>query len=297
MATQREIKKRIHSVSSTKKITRTMEMISTSKMKKMSDRLNVTRPYGEKLERLIFNLQETDLSEITGTLLNETPDPSKILVVMITGNRGLCGGYNTNVINNTIAFRKKTVFEEDKDVFFHIIGQKGLNYFRFMNIDVLKAEKNKEDKITFDQAGKLGSELIESFESGEYHEVYVSYTKVLSSASSAPSIYKLLPVTPENIQAVIGDEHKPEFMSQYILEPGPERIIKSLLPLYVKVKLYISLLESGLAEQSARRVSMKNATDAATDMVSELTIKYNRARQAKITNEIAEIVGGAAALK
>lgn len=295
MATQREIRKRIKSVASTKKITKTMEMISTSKMKKMQVRFGASKPFAQRLENIIYNLQKMDFSEQTENLFKPRPDSKKSLIIVITGNRGLCGGYNTNVIESTLRFREDLINQENKDVQLQVIGQKGINFFKFTNLPLFRSEKNAEDKVTFDQAGKLATDLIESFINGDIDEVYVSYTKVFSSSTYKPAIIKLLPDVINEDEKII-DEEKPGFTSTYIFEPEPEKILASIVPLYVKVKLYLCLLESGYAEQSARRVAMKNATDAATDMVKDLTVKYNRARQAKITNEIAEIVGGASAL-
>ena len=294
MATQRDIRKRIQSVSNTRKITRTMEMVATAKMKKMSDRLQMSQPYSEKLNRIILHLRESGLENIIDPLIQERPDPRRILVMMITGNRGLCGGFNINVIENTMSFKERLTIEEGREVLLYVIGKKAINHMRFIDEPMYKSLPNFEDKLTFDDAALLGNELIELFVSGEVDEVYVSYTQVVTTASQKPVISRLLPIVPERTDV---DEVMPEFYVQYIFEPNPFRIFSSLLPLYIKVKLYLYQLESGYSEQFARRVAMKNATDAATEMIRELTISYNRARQDKITKEIAEIVGGAAALE
>jgi F-type H+-transporting ATPase subunit gamma len=294
VATQRDIRKRIQSVSNTKKITRTMEMVATAKMKKMSDRLQMSQPYSEKLNKIILHLRESGLENIIDPLIQERPDPRRILVLMITGNRGLCGGFNINVIENTMSFKERLAIEEGREVLLYVIGKKAINHFRFINEPMYKSLPNFEDKLTFDDAALLGNELIELFVSGEIDEVYVSYTQAVTTASQKPAITRLLPIVPDRRDV---DEAMPEFYVQYIFEPNPFKIFSSLLPLYIKVKLYLYQLESGYSEQFARRVAMKNATDAATEMIRELTISYNRARQDKITKEIAEIVGGSAALE
>jgi F-type H+-transporting ATPase subunit gamma len=293
VATQREIKKRIVSVSSTKKITKTMEMVSTSKMKKMQDRLLKTQPYSQKIDTMIAHIQETAVDDLYDPLLLERPNPSRVMLISITGNRGLCGGYNTNVIDETIKFKKKLSIEEGKEVLLYVMGKKGINYFKFAKETMYKSMPNPEDKISFADAVAFGEELINQFVSGEVDEVYVAYTRIVSSASQKPAIIRLLPISTEQHEII---DKGSEFKRDYVFEPNPYEVLSSLLPLYVKVKLYTCILESGFSEQFARRVAMKNATDAATDMVRELTIKYNRVRQAKITNEIAEIVGGASAL-
>jgi F-type H+-transporting ATPase subunit gamma len=297
LATQREIRKRIKSVSSTKKITKTMEMISTSKMKKMQTRLSNSKPYEKKLEQVISAILDSGVPITDDSLLKKSKIVTKKLILMITGNRGLCGGYNTNVIDNTLSFKDQLTIEEDAQVMVQVIGKKGIGYFKFINLPMHKFEINPEDKLTFKDAEKLGSELIDLFKNEMVNEIYISYTKVLSSASYKPTIYRLLPLSVEDIDKNISGKETRKSRTRYIFEPDPNEMLASFLPLYINLKLYTNLLESGYAEQNARRAAMKNATDAANDMVRNLTIKYNRARQGKITNEIAEIVGGAAALE
>jgi len=293
VATQREIKKRIESVKSTKKITKTMEMVSTAKMKKMQGRLLMSQPFVQKLNQVIANLRNSGVENIYDPLMQEWPESKRTLVFTVTGNRGLCGGFNNNVINNTIAFKKRLEIEEGRDVQIYAIGKKAIGYFNFTGQPMYKSSLNMEDKVSFAEAAKIAQELINLYEYGEAHEVYLSYTKVVSASSQKPVIVQLLPIKPERVGV---EDVGPEFTPQYIFEPNPYRIFSSLLPLYVKAQVFLALLESNFSEQFARRVSMKNATDAATDMIRDLTITYNRARQAKITTEIAEIVGGAAAL-
>jgi len=294
VATQREILKRINSVKNTQKITRTMEMVSTAKMKKMQDRIVMSKPYAEKLETIIEHLRQTGVEDVFDPLMQERPDPNRILILMITGNRGLCGGFNTRIIENTIGFKSKLTIEEGKEVLVYSIGKKGTNYLRFIKEPMFKSVLNPEDKFKFDDASKLGEELINLFVTGEVDEVYVSYTKIMTRSTQKAVISRLLPLKPEGgaIQ-----ESVEEFHVEYIFEPNPYKIFSSLLPLYIKMKLYTAVLETGFSENFARRVAMKNATDAAKEMVRDLTITYNRVRQAKITKEISEIVGGAAALE
>lgn len=294
MANQRDIKNRISSIKNTRKITSTMEMVSTAKMKKMQQRLEKSMPYDSKINQIIANLMTSGVSSSQNPLFREVSDPSRILILSITGNRGLCGSFNSNVIDNTVNFRDKLA-DEDKEVLNYVIGKKGINYFKFIKLPVYKSSANPEDKLTFEEAARISDELKELFLSGEIHEVYISYTKVYSATSQQPEIIKLLPISPE---ADLGkDPVKEATTTDYIFEPNAGRIFSYILPLYLKVKIFTCFLESAFSEQFARRVAMKNATDASDDMVKELTISYNRARQAKITNEIAEIVGGSAALE
>lgn len=292
MANQRDIKRRISSIKNTKKITSTMEMVSTAKMKKLQGRLEKSKPYDEKVNEIIADLISFGGSSFNDPLLKEVANPSRALVLQITGNRGLCGSFNTNVIEKTLELKEQLELE-GKETQLYVIGKKGFNYFNFINQEMFKSGQNLEDSFSFEDAAKLGSELTNYFLSGEFHEVYLSYTKVYSSAVQKPEVIKLLPISPEVEEQV---EALPSTATDYYFEPNPAKIFSYILPLYIKVKIFTCFLESGFSEYFARRVAMKNATDASNEMIRELTISYNRARQAKITNEIAEIVGGAAAL-
>jgi F-type H+-transporting ATPase subunit gamma len=293
VATPREIRKRIKSVGNTKKITKTMEMVSTAKMKKLQQRLEMTKPYANKLDLIISHIRDSAVDDIYDPLMTERANPSRIMIVTLTGNRGLCGGFNTNMIENTMNFQRKLSVEEGKDVLLYMIGKKGMNYFRFIGKESYKAMPNPEERFTFKEASELGNELISLFTTGEVDEVHLSYTKILTSSSQKPALTRLLPIVPDKKDVI---DSREEFKMDYVFEPNAYDVMASIFPLYVKVKLYTSFLETNFSEHFARRVAMKNATDAASDMVRDLTISYNRARQAKITNEIAEIVGGAAAL-
>jgi len=293
VANQRDIKNRISSIKNTRKITSTMEMVSTAKMKKMQQRLEMSMPANLKINEIISNLMGTGVAALEHPLFREVADPSRILILTITGNRGLCGSFNSNVIDNSVNFRDKLV-DEGKEVLNYVIGKKGINYFKFINVPVYKSMPNPEDKMNSDSAAKLSDELRELFLTGEVHEVYISYTKVVSSTSQQPEIIRLLPISPDSYSGK--DPVKETEITEYIYEPSVGRVFFYLLPLYLRIKIFSCFLESAFSEQFARRVAMKNATDASDDMIRGLTISYNRARQAKITNEIAEIVGGAAAL-
>ena len=293
MANQRDIKRRIKSVGNTKKITSTMEMVATSKMKKVQDRLNQSKPYEHKVNEIIKNLMAAGFSTIQHPLFREVAQPNRCLVVQITGNRGLCGSYNTRVLDKTLEL-KEQLESEGKEVLLYVIGKKAISFYNFIKVSMFKSAQNSEDKFSFEEAAKLGEELTKIFVSGEIHEVYISYTKVISLANQKPEVVKLLPIAPE---MEIDYEALPAANMDYIFEPNPAEIFSYILPLYLKVKLYTCFLESSYSEQFARRVAMKNATDAAKDMIKELTVTYNRVRQDKITTEISEIVGGAAALE
>lgn len=292
MATLREIRKRIQSVTSTKKITKTMEMVATSKMKKMQDRLKTTQPFVQKTDIILSHLLEAGIDIESNPILRERAEVSKVLILLISGNRGLCGGFNSNLIDMALNLKDK-LDDEGKEVSLYVMGKKAASYCKFAGIPVFKSMENPEDKFTFEEASVIGKELVNLFISGAVDQVYAVYTEVVSSSSQKAATRKLLPVVMEAPKDVEGFGKGTE----YIFEPDAESVFSKILPMYLKLKIYFYQLESGFSEQFARRVAMKNATDAATDLIKELTVTYNRARQAKITNEIAEIVGGAAALE
>ena len=293
MATQRDIKKRIKSVSNTRKITSTMEMVSTAKMKKMQGRLEMTKPYELKVNEILANLVNSGVTVSEDPHFRESDDPARVLVLQITGNRGLCGSYNTNVIENTMNFKNKLA-EEQRDTQVYVVGKKAIAFYNFMKMPMFKSMINPEDKLNFEDAAIIGNELRSLFLSGEFHEIWISYTKVKSSSSQKPTMTRLLPILLEEEEIKV---MYPGAQLEFYFEPNPTRIFAYLIQLYLKVKLYTCFLESSFSEQFARRVAMKNASDASSEMIRDLTITYNRARQAKITKEISEIVGGAAALK
>lgn len=293
MANQRDIKNRISSIKNTKKITSTMEMVSTAKMKKVQVRLDRSKPYEIKVNEIIANLKSTGIATSDQPLLREPSETTRVLVLQITSNRGLCGSFNVNIIDNTLQFKKEQA-AKGKEVLIYNVGKKGTGFMKFMKEPVYQTMPNPDDDFTFDDAALLGEELKELFLTGEVQEVYISYMKVLSSSSQKPEIIRLMPISAEEDGT---EDHALSVNTEYIFEPDPARIFSYILPLYLKVKIFTCFLETSFSEQFARRVAMKNATDASTDMIKDLTITYNRARQAKITNEIAEIVGGASALE
>lgn len=298
MATLREIRKRISSVANTKKITRTMEMVATAKMKRMQDRLQMSQPYNEKIGEMLSRLSDSATVETANPLIQGREKVWRVLVILVAGNRGLCGGYNTNVIEEALKFKEQLEADGKKEVLLYSIGNKSKNFMKFINQPLYKSMDNFEDKLTFEMAAEFADEIMNLYLAEEVDEVYVSYTKVITSATQKPTVVKLLPIESEKEKAD-KDEVKTEKTDdvRYIFEPDPQKILEALLPLSIKLRLFMFQIESSFSEQFARRVAMKNATDAASDMIRELTIGYNRARQAKITGEIAEIVGGAAALE
>ena len=285
MASARDIKKRIVSVKSTKKITRTMELVSTAKSKKAVDRVQAAMPFASKTQELIGSLVEG--STIHHPLLRFPDKPKKIALLVNTANRGLCGAFNNNVVKLSMN-RYAELKKEGVEVNLYIIGKKGVSVFKFNNYEIEEIYTHIDDRPTFEQAQEFADLFIKLFSEEKIDGAEIIYTKYFSAGSQRAHIQSVLPLQLES-----DDEAEASFSGEAIFEPSPEAILYSLLPRAVRVMYYRALLDSAASEQIARRIAMKNATDAASDMIKDMTLQYNRARQAKITQEIAEIVSGA----
>jgi F-type H+-transporting ATPase subunit gamma len=286
MAKGRELKGRIKSVENTRKITRTMEMVATSKMKRAQDRVVAARPYANSLTEVIANLYTPELAE-RFPLLRQPAEVKKAAVIVLTSNRGLAGAFNANLLKEAralLARLKETSVEPE----LHVIGKKGLGYFRYIGRAVASSRIDVTDRPTVQNAAEIVDGLIERFASAEIDAVYVVYAKFQTALSTPPATQLILPVTPPERKGPQPD---------YILLPSAEKILTQLLPSYVRNSVYRALVETAAGEQGARRTAMKNATDNAGEMLNVLRRTFNRARQAQITQEIAEIVGGSAALE
>jgi len=294
MAKGRELKGRIKSVENTRKITRTMEMVATSKMKRAQDRVVAARPYANALTEVISSLYSPDLAE-RFPLLRQPAQPRRVALVVLTSNRGLAGGFNANLIKQAraqIAELERTGVQVDV----HVIGKKGLGYFKYVGRAIASQRIDITDRPTAENASEIVGQLMDEYISGTLDGVYVTYSKFNSVLSTPPTTDRILPVTPPAAKAGAGTSDA-GVQRDYLLFPNAEAILTELLPSYVRNSVYRALVETVAGEQSARRTAMKNATDNAGDILNVLRRTYNRARQAQITQEIAEIVGGAAALQ
>jgi len=289
MAKGRELKGRIKSVENTRKITRTMEMVATSKMKRAMDRVIAARPYAQALGEVMSRLYSPELAE-RFPLLRQPGQARRAAVILITGNRGLSGAFNANLIResrNLIARLER----EGVEVEIHAVGKKGLGYYRYIGRAVASSRTDLGDRPSAANAAEIVDGLMDGFASGRLDAVYIVHAHFRSAISTPPTTETILPVAPPS-----GDEGKQQ-QRDYLLFPSAEEILSSLLPAYVRNMVYRALVENTAAFYSAQRTAMKNATDNASDMLNILRRTYNRARQANITQEIAEIVGGAAALQ
>lgn len=290
MAKARELKGRIRSVQNSRKITRTMEMVATSKLKRAQDRVDAARPYAERLADVIGRLLTPELAA-RYPLLRQPETVRRAAVVLLTANRGLAGAFNANLIREarTLVARLRS---EGTETELHIAGKKGIAFFRFLGEPIRNAVTDITDRPSAADAERLVGELMDEFTAGALDAVYVVYAKFNSALSTPPGTMQILPV-----QTPAEDESRGAGETEYILEPSADEIVGRILPLYVRNSVYRALVETAAAEQGARRTAMKNATDNAGDILEGLTRTYNRVRQAAITQEIAEIVGGAAALE
>ena len=291
MANLKEIRNRISSVGSTMQITSAMKMVSAAKLKRAQDAIVQMRPYAVKLKEILTNLSATlDLSE---NAFSEDREGGKTLVVGITSNRGLCGGFNNNIvkhINHTIT----TEFKNSSDVHVMCLGKKIRDVYkrsdRFFTNDFLTEREDLYADLSFDNVSEVANELMELYKTGEFNRIYVVYNRFVNAATQKVEMEQFLP-----IQAPDSSEDS-KITGDYIFEPSKEEIIEDLIPKSLKVQLFKALLDSNAAEHGARMTAMHKATDNASELQKELKLSYNKARQAAITNEILEIVGGAEAL-
>ncbi|HLQ22309.1 MAG TPA: ATP synthase F1 subunit gamma [Gemmatimonadales bacterium] len=296
MAKGRQLKGRIRSVRNTRKITRTMELVSTSKLKRAQDRVHAARPYAEALRDTIADLVTPELAESFPLLRTQRPigqgGPRRAAIILLTSNRGLCGAFNANLIKE--ARRRIEALEaQGYTVDLHAIGKKGAAFFRYLGRPLATDRQDIGDKPTADHAGEIAAPLIAAYEAGKLASVDLVQARFLSALSTPPATVRILPVQADGKPAGAAKGLVPD----YILAPSAEAILEQLLPLYVRNAVYRGLVETAAAEHGARRTAMKNATDNAGELIELLTRTYNRQRQAQITQEIAEIVGGAAALQ
>lgn len=285
MAKGRELKGRIKSVENTRKITRTMEMVATSKMKRAQDRVAAAKPYAASLSGVIADLYTPTLAE-RFPLLRQPATVRRAAVLLLTSNRGLAGAFNANIIKEARALLAR-LEREGVQIDLHVVGKKGIGYFRYLGRELPTQRTDIGDKPTAADAASLVDGLMGDFVAGTIDAVYVVSAKFVSALSTPPTSERVLPVTPPVRKGPA---------REYILAPSAEAILTELLPLSVRNSVYRALVENEAGFQSAQRTAMKNATDNASEMLGILKRTYNRARQAQITQEIAEIVGGAAAL-
>ena len=298
MAGAKIIKKKILSTRNTRKITRTMEMVSTAKSKRMVDRTRAAKPYGEKLTEIMESLSSIG-GKVESPFLRTVEEPKNMAILVVTSNRGLCGGYNSNLLRMA-----RQRIEEHKSngrtVAVHVIGKKGISFFRFQKIAVEKKYDNIDDTFKYQDADAIARSFMDDFEKHRYDAVEVISTVYYSSARQKPEITGLLPIglqgSQETSTGKVEKEETSHAIANAIFEPNPEAILTKLIPHIIKSTMYRLLLEGVTSEWIYRRIAMKSATDSAGEMLKNYTRQYNRIRQSSITQEISEIVAGADAV-
>jgi len=293
MANLKAIRIRIASVKSTRQITSAMKMVSAAKLRRAQDKIVRLRPYANKLHEILVGLSQSLAESEVENIYARRSSPEKVLIIVITSNRGLCGGFNANVIKET----RRVVSEKYSDQFRNgnlrvlTIGKKGYDFFRKQNIKMLPEQNNLLNNLTFDIVALVAEQVMKSYVSLEFDRVELIYNQFKNAAVQNITNEVFLPVetvTSGKVNAAPVD---------YIYEPDKEGIVRELVPKSLKIQFYKAVLDSFVAEHGARMTAMHKATDNATSMIRDLTLQYNKARQSTITNQILEVVSGAEALK
>ena len=289
MAGGKEIRTKIKSVQNTKKITKAMEMVAASKMRKAQERMRAARPYSEKIRRLAANLSQANNTDFRHPFLTKVDSVKRIGLIVVTTDKGLCGGLNTNILRlamNEMRGWEKNGVEETRVT---CIGNKGLGFMQRLGAKVVSHVGHLGDTPHLEKLIGPIKVMIDAFEKNEIDAVYLGYTKFVNTMKQEPQIEQLLPLTGERLGT-------PEGHWDYLYEPEAKVVVEEMLVRYVEALIYQAVAENMASEQSARMVAMKSATDNAGNVIKELQLIYNKARQASITKEISEIVGGAAAV-
>lgn len=288
MLSTREIKQRLRSITSIKQITRAMEMVAASRLKRVESRVLASRAYTDKMHQILSHLvSSASLEAAHPCFVERAHEVPVIKIILITADKGLCGAYNNNIIQKVVKFAKE---HADKTIRLVHIGKKGNLYFSKAGYSIEKYFPENVEKFGYSQVKTLASQLIDGYKAGEFGQLYVFFTKFHTVMQSFPSQIQLLPVEKGAF------ETKDKLHREYIFEPSADQIIEHLFPKYIETQLYQCILESLTSEYAARRVAMIAATENAGEMIDELTRSYNKARQESITKELLEVVSGAEAL-
>jgi len=289
MASTKEIRSKIKSVQNTRKITKAMEMVAASKMRRAQERMRNARPYSEKIRAMVANLAKANPEYRPAYMV--VREVKKVGTILVSTDKGLCGGLNTNVLR-LIANQVREMQDKKLSIEFTAIGSKGLQFLNRSKAKLLSQTIQLGDTPHMDTLIGAITAQLEAFERGEVDEVYLAYTRFVNAMKQEPVLEKILPLAPNAIIAGEGGGTSWD----YIYEPDPESILDGLLKRYVEALIYQAVAENMASEQSARMVSMKAASDNAKNVIGELQLEYNKTRQAAITKELSEIVGGAAAV-
>ena len=289
MASGKEIRTKIKSVQNTKKITKAMEMVAASKMRKAQERMRAARPYAEKIRRLAANLSAANITDYKHPFLVKKDDVKRVGLIVVTTDKGLCGGLNTNTLRVALNSLKDWESKGVTEIRVTAIGNKGLGFMQRLGAKVVSHVTQLGDTPHLEKLIGPVKVMIDAFQNGELDEVYLVYSRFINTMKQEPQLEQLLPLTGERLGT-------PEGNWDYLYEPDAQVVIDELLVRYVEALVYQAVAENMASEQSARMVAMKAASDNAGNVIGELQLVYNKTRQAAITKELSEIVGGAAAV-
>jgi F-type H+-transporting ATPase subunit gamma len=286
----RVVRRRIRSVQSTMKITRAMELISASRLTRAQERVAQARPYTDEITAALESIVSTEAT-ISHPLLEQRAEAQAAAVLVVTSDRGLAGPYNANVLRTAEELQAR-LRDDGMEPKLYVTGRKGVAYYRFRQREIERSWTGFSDAPSYDDADEIVELLVEEFASLRVDQIHAVYTEFVSAGSQRAVARRFVPLVIEEVE-----EGPPEPIPQYVYEPSPERLLDALLPRYVEARVFSAMLESAASEHAARRRAMKAATDNASELIEDLTRDYNQARQAQITQEIMEIVGGAEALQ
>lgn len=291
MASLKEIRRRISSVKSTRQITSAMKMVAAARLRKAQDKIVRLRPYAAKMHELLVGISQAIEEPGSENIYSRTVENEKVLLVVVTSNRGLCGSFNANVIKEAMSLveEKYSRQNHDGELWIMTIGKKAWDFFRKREFQIYQDKSDLFDDLTFENSSELAEQIMEDFLEGKFDRVEFVYNKFKNAAVQELSCETFLPLETEE-----NEEDLPP--GDYIFEPGREEIIKELIPKTLRIQFYRTVLDSYVAEHGARMTAMHMATDNATGLIRDLNLEYNKARQASITNQILEVVNGAEAL-
>ncbi|WP_339739665.1 ATP synthase F1 subunit gamma [uncultured Sunxiuqinia sp.] len=291
MASLKEIRTRISSVKTTRQVTSAMKMVSAAKLKKAQDAILQIRPYADKLHEILSSIGSS-LENSDESVYTQQREPEKVLLILISSNRGLCGAFNTNIAKTAyeLALTKYNKQLKLGQLGFLIVGKQGEKYLKLKKMPIVGQANDIFDPLTFEHSSKLASNLMADFTEQKYDRIELVYNEFKNAAVQICTTEQFLPVE------IAADEEEVTTHLDFIYEPTKEQIVEELIPRSLKIQLYRALLDSNAAEQGARMTAMHKATDNATDLIKDLTLTFNKARQAAITNEILEVTNGAEAL-
>jgi len=286
----KELRQRIKGIRNIKQITRAMEMVATTKLKKLQERADASKPYSDKIQEVVGRLAGMPGMDLASPLM-EARDVKKTAVILITSDKGLCGAYNANSIRKATGYIDEN---QGPDYLMHLLGRKGYLFLKNRPYNIGYNFEGTLEKITYSDVKEITRNIETAFLNGEIDEARIFYTTFVSTMRQVPIEQKLLPISKDSL--INKDSEGDQGNVDFLLEPSPVAIMEGLLPKFLEVKIYSAIMESLASEYAARRVAMKAATDASDDMIKSLLKQYNRARQETITKELLEVISGAEAL-